>query len=247
MTDALPASGARGAPGNGSPARRGDPEPHAQASWRATGIVAGAALDFPGTPLAPLAALRGAGSAVARRPGRVYIPRVRIRLPLAITMFAVVLLGCGYTWVGATSGQALGRVVVVTPENASGEGGLELVVADALRREVLRRADAELVEDRSRADWIVTGRVLPLEVTATSFSSVVLALEYQLTLALDLRARDAEGAEVAPGVRVLRDSERYLASADVEALRKNRQEALRRVSQLLAARFLDALAARRAS
>lgn len=171
--------------------------------------------------------------------------RIGARSLLAIS--AVALLGCGYAWVGAASGDSLGRVAVVTPENASGEGGVELVVADALRREVLRRADAELVEDRAHADWVVTGRVLPLKVTATSFSSVVLALEYELTLTLDLRARDAGGAEVAPGARVLRDSERYLASADVEAQRKNRQEALHRVSRLLATRFLDVLAARGAS
>ena len=44
----------------------------------------------------------------------------------------------------------LGRVVVKTPENESTRGGLELVVADALRREVIRRAGAELVEDPDR-------------------------------------------------------------------------------------------------
>lgn len=191
-------------------------------------------------------AIAGA-AAVALLRGRAYIRRVRIGARSFVAVLAVVLLGCGYTWVGATSAGSLGRVAVVTPENASGEGGLDLVVADALRREVLRRADAELVDDRARADWVVTGRVLPVEVTATSFSSVVLALEYELTLSLDLRARDPDGAEVPPGSRVLRESERYLASSDVEAQRKNRREALRRVSQLLATRFLDALAVRRAS
>jgi hypothetical protein len=39
----------------------------------------------------------------------------------------------------------------------------------------------------------------------------------------------------------LRESERFLSSGDPEAQRKNRGEALRRVSRLLAARFLDRL------
>jgi len=150
--------------------------------------------------------------------------------------------GCGYTWLGGRSGErALGRVAVQTPENASSQAGLEFVVADALRREVLRRAGAELVEDSANADWVVSGRVLPLRIVPASLSPVVLILEYELTLALDLRARSADGREVAGHARELRETERFLSSADAEAQRKNRGEALRRVSRLLAARFLDHL------
>lgn len=135
----------------------------------------------------------------------------------------------------------LGRVAVHTPENESGHAGIELVVADALRREVLRRAGAELVEDAANADWVVSGRVLPLSVSAASLSPVVLTLEYQLSLALDLRARARDGREVKGDPRELRESERFLSSGDAEAQRKNRQEALHRASRLLAARFLDRL------
>jgi len=39
----------------------------------------------------------------------------------------------------------------------------------------------------------------------------------------------------------MRETERFLSSGDVEAQRKNRGEALQRVSRLLAARFLDHL------
>ena len=41
--------------------------------------------------------------------------------------------------------------------------------------------------------------------------------------------------------RTTRETERYLASADVEALQKNRQEALRQAAALLAGRVYDAL------
>lgn len=149
--------------------------------------------------------------------------------------------GCGYTLVGGSGGRMLGRVAVHTPENESGYAGVELVVADALRREVLRLAGAELVEDAANADWVVSGRVLPLQVSAASLSPVVLTLEYQLSLALDLRARARDGREVKGDPGELRESERFLSSGDAEAQRKNRQEALHRVSRLLAARFLDRL------
>ena len=163
------------------------------------------------------------------------------RVSLAALAALWIAVGCGYTLVGSSGGHMLGRVAVHTPENESGHAGVELVVADALRREVLRRAGAELVEDAANADWVVTGRVLPLKVSAASLSPVVLTLEYQLNLELDLSARARDGREVKGDPRELRESERFLSSGDAEAQRKNRQEALHRASRLLAARFLDRL------
>jgi len=163
----------------------------------------------------------------------------RISLVAAAALW--IATGCGYTLVGGSGGRMLGRVAVHTPENGSGHAGIELVVADALRREVLRRTGAELVEDAANADWVVSGRVLPLQVSAASLPPVVLTLEYQLSLALDLRARARDGREVKGEPHELSESERFLSSGDAEAQRKNRQEALHRVSRLLAARFLDRL------
>ena len=149
--------------------------------------------------------------------------------------------GCAYRWAGSADATPLGRVAVRMPENLSGEPGLERLVAEALRRAVLRRAGAELVEETATADWVVGGRVLPLRVAPASLSPVVLTLEYEVTLSLDLRARRGDGREVVGDARALRETERFLSSADVEAQRKNRDEALRRVCRLLATRFLDGL------
>ena len=91
------------------------------------------------------------------------------------------------------------------------------------------------------ADLVISGRVLPIWASARSFSSVVQALEYELTLALELHVTKADGSEVAIDPRATRETERYLASADVEALHKNRQEALRQAAALLAGRVYDAL------
>jgi lipopolysaccharide assembly LptE-like protein len=161
-------------------------------------------------------------------------------LALAVLAF-VGIAGCGYTVVGGSGAPVLGRVAVRTPENGSGHAGVELLVADALRREVLRRSGAQLVEDESSADWVVSGRVLPLKVSPASLSPVVLTLEYQVNLALELSARARDGREVKGESRELRESERFLSSGDAEAQRKNRDEALHRVSRVLAARFLDRL------
>jgi hypothetical protein len=159
-------------------------------------------------------------------------------LPIVALLLVV---DCGYAFVGSSGAHSLGRVVVQTPENGSGHAGVEFVVADALRREVLRRAGAQLIEDEASADWVVSGKVLPMSVKPASLSPVVLTLEYQLSLQLDLHARARDGREVKGDDRELQETERFLSSSDAEAQRKNRREALRRVSRVLAARFLDRL------
>jgi Lipopolysaccharide-assembly len=154
----------------------------------------------------------------------------------------VALASCGYQWMAAGRGlPGIASVAIRTPENDSREPGLEYMVADALRRELLRRGGSDLSEDPDSADLVVTGNVRPLEVAPRSFSSVVLAYEYEVTLSVDLVAHRRDGSELPVEASALRESERYLASADVEAQQKNRQEALRRVAQLVAARFFESL------
>jgi len=151
--------------------------------------------------------------------------------------------GCGYRLIGAGSGlSSLESVAIETPRNDSYQSGVEYMVADALRRELLRRGGAELSEDPEDANLVVSGRVQSLRAEPRSFSSVVLVLEYEVTMTLDLVARRRDGSEVLLEARALQESERFLSSADVEAERKNRMEAIRRVSQILATRFFDSVA-----
>jgi hypothetical protein len=60
-----------------------------------------------------------------------------------------------------------------------------------------------------------------------------------MTLSLEVDA--ALGGSVSLDGAALSGTELYLASADVEAARKNRREALQRISDVLAARIHDAL------
>lgn len=154
-------------------------------------------------------------------------------------------LACGYQWVryGGVLGEVR-RVAVVTLENESFEPGIESLVTDALVREFLRRGAVELVEDPRAADLVLSGSVQPVETHRRSFSSVVFTLEYEVSLRLDLEARLRDGQELEMDPAALSESELYLASADIEATRKNREEALRRLAGVLAARVHESLARR---
>jgi len=161
-------------------------------------------------------------------------------LAAALVLIAGAAAACGYQLVDyARPESGARRVALPTLRNDSYEPGVELLVGDALRREFLRRGAFQLTDDPAKADLVVSGSVLPIQTSSSSFSSVVLALEYQVSLTLELHARRADGIEFALDSRSLRETERYLASADVAALRRNRDEALRRLASLLAVRVHD--------
>jgi hypothetical protein len=166
----------------------------------------------------------------------------------ALLLLVAASFACGYTVERAASAAAPGapRLSIRTLRNDSSEPGLERLVSDAMRREWSRRGHFRLVADPEDADWVVSGRVLPLTIQTRTLSSAVLALEQTVTLRveLDLTGR---GAGEAPRRRRLpnqlsTESELYFASADLEATRKNRTEALRRVAELVAERVADAVA-----
>ena len=77
--------------------------------------------------------------------------------------------GCGYAFIGAGL-DGVDSVAVKTPRNDSYQPGAEYVVADALRRELLRRDGAVLSEDPARADLVVSGRIVEIESSSRAFS-----------------------------------------------------------------------------
>ncbi len=150
--------------------------------------------------------------------------------------------GCGYRF--ARSADATDGVTVLairTPTNESFDPGIEFAVANALRREALRRGRLRLTETVPAADLVLSGKVLPIRTRGLAGSSVGRALEYKVTLELELTATQKDGGEIAFDPRSLRATERYLASADVEATRKNRLEALRLAASNIAGRVYDAI------
>ena len=150
--------------------------------------------------------------------------------------------GCGYRQFGLSEApESARRVAIRTLKNGSTDPGAELVVTEALRREFIDRGELRVVRDAKSADWVIEGRLQPLQTRRETISSVVLVLEYTLIMSLDLRIRGADGRRIALDSTATRESELYLASADIEVTRKNRREAMRRLAALLAGRVHDAV------
>jgi hypothetical protein len=173
-----------------------------------------------------------------------------IRLSL---ISGLILSGCGYRpMISSSRGPAVSssaatpieaptRLAVMGIRNDSPEPWLNRVVTDALRREMAARGALVLVEDPYQADLVLRGRVRPLLIESRSFSSFVAALEYSVTIALDLEVVRASGDIVQLDAAMLTETDIYLASADIETTRTHKLEALRRLSDLLASRIADSI------
>jgi hypothetical protein len=163
-------------------------------------------------------------------------------LSLAAVLGLVPLAGCGYSLVNYRG--ALGdvrRVQIQSLRNDSVTPGYGEVVTEALIKEFQRRGALEVVTDPALADLTIGGRVAPIQQAPRSFSSIVLAVEYQLTVRLELDIRRRDGTVVPIDGASLTQSEIYSATADAESSLTNRNEALRRVASGIAGRVHDAL------
>ena len=173
------------------------------------------------------------------------IPTVRcsaLALGVVLAVGSGLGAGCGYQVVryrGAIPGAE--TVAITALENGTFEPGLESVVLDALRREVIARGGLRLVDDPEAADLVISGRVQSLHDSTRSFTSVALSVEHEVVLGLALAARRHDGEAIPIDLRAQTERDRYLASADLEAMRKNRREVIHRLASVLAARVYDSL------
>ena len=166
----------------------------------------------------------------------------RRRLALAGLALALLVGACGYSFVRYGGGLGdVRRVAIRGLVNDTFEPGVDALVSDALTREFLHRGALRLVEDPAAADLVIDGAVRRVEIRRRSFSSILFVLEYEVRMELGLTLAHRDGTPVVIDPNALAESERYLASADIEVTRTNRQEALRRLAGVLAGRVHDAL------
>lgn len=151
-------------------------------------------------------------------------------------------LACGY--VPVRYSEALGdarRIAIRGATNDTLEPGVDQMLTDALHREFRRRGALHVVSDPRSADLVLASHIRAIDVRGRSFSSIQFALEYQVRMALDVVLIRPDGTEIFLDPYALSETEFFLTSADIEVSRTNREEALRRLSSVLAGRVHDAL------
>jgi hypothetical protein len=163
---------------------------------------------------------------------------------ILVALAALAWCGCfaGYEIVHYKN--ALGDVRTIAVKglaNETFEPGVEAIVSDAIVGEFIRRGALDVVDDSATADLVIDGAVEDILIQSRTFSSIQFALEYAVTIKLRLDVKRRDGTKISLDDRILQESDLYFASADIETSRKNREEAVRRVSMILAGRLHDSL------
>jgi hypothetical protein len=162
---------------------------------------------------------------------------MRRLFPLLVGSGLALMLSSGCAYRLAEGDAPRVPIAVETLTNDTLEPGVELTVAAALRREFGRAGRLRLVEQPVASGYAIQGRIAAVDTVGRTFTPGVRALEYTVSMRLDLIVSGPGGRPVAIDPFATTASEIYLASTDVEISRKNRAEALRRLSALLAARI----------
>ncbi|MGD0949636.1 MAG: LPS assembly lipoprotein LptE [Candidatus Binatia bacterium] len=132
-------------------------------------------------------------------------------------LLAVAFVGCGYHFAGEQIGLpadihslSVGKLV-----NRSREHGLEKTLAFALEREIHERGHFRMIEDPGGGDAVLSGTIRALRVRPVAFDANDIALQYEITLILDLTLTRKDDGKVLWHVKGLQESDQYSASPNV--------------------------------
>lgn len=139
--------------------------------------------------------------------------RVRYALLLVLA-----LGGCGYHLAGETSGlpEDVHSLSVGTITNHCREHGLEKTLAFALEREIHVRQHFRMEEDPAGADAVLSGTIRDLIARPVAFDANDRAVQYELTLVLDLTLTRQSDGHALWHVTGLRESGEFAATAQAE-------------------------------
>ncbi len=122
----------------------------------------------------------------------------RLALLLAVNGLAGILMGCGYTLVGAHKPPTGKRIALAVPPilNQSREPGLESRMTAALRQAILHRAGFALAASEGQASHRLQGVVRQFRFVAISFDARDTVVQYRIET--DTRIRLVEDGAPAP-------------------------------------------------
>ncbi len=162
---------------------------------------------------------------------------------IVITLFTLLLAGCGYhapgsadSWVGGDA-----RVLYVQLfDNQTAEPYLENYVTDALVAELSRSRLVTLTEDQSLADIRLAGAVSDFSSDALAYGASDQITNYRATMKVSVRLLDKESGKVL-WRKELQRTEDYLATVNKNLQLEGERLASRLVSERLAEDIYNSL------
>ena len=164
----------------------------------------------------------------------------------ALALLAALALGaaCGYRVFDARDvfGPEVTQIEVTMFENESVEPAFEVLVGDAVVETFGMRGPLVPVwgEPGGSSDLVLRGVIRSVTVRPSAFSAAGLARENRIEVLVDSDVRRAGSGDLVWNGRIV-VNELFLASPDAQVNETNKEQALRRLSGLLAERIYDGL------
>ena len=116
----------------------------------------------------------------------------------SVFMALLCLTGCGYQFAGRSDlfPRDIHSVYVETFVNRTRDVGLGAEIATALRSELYRRGELQLVDQPDRADAILSGTVRSFDSLTASVNQDAEVLQFEATLIVDTTFRRREPSEI---------------------------------------------------
>ena len=131
-------------------------------------------------------------------------------------------------------------IAITTFENDTLEPGIELMLGSALISEFARPGRVRGVENSSSPDYTLKGSVKAVNTASRTLTTNIRAIEFTISVRIDpVLVRNSDGRTLKLDRLSRSADEVYLASFNLEISRKNREEALRRITAVLADRIYD--------
>lgn len=136
---------------------------------------------------------------------------------LLALLLIVTSAGCGYHLNGGQLAlpEDVHSISVGTLTNRSREFGLEKSLAFAFEREIHERAQFRMAQDPGDGDAILSGAIRNVVIRPVSFDANDQAIQYEVTLSLDLVLTRQHDGRVLWRVHDLREIDEYSASGGV--------------------------------
>ena len=147
----------------------------------------------------------------------------------AVLILPALWLGCGYHRVepGNNLPQDIRSVAVPVFRNDTFESGVEVLVTDALREQIVRSGFVKL-KDVRHADALVVGSIRKFSVKALSFSEGDFAVEYRASVVLQIKLVSRSGQVLWEDAKLSRYDD-YRSSTNIFESESARSQAIAQI------------------
>lgn len=151
-------------------------------------------------------------------------------LKLVLSVLLFVLTSCGYQFEGGGYlNSDVTHVAVEMMDNKSSATGAGVAFTNSLIKEIVDKTDTKLVDDATKADAVLKGRVNSITFSTLSRSTTESVVERRISASVDMQLVDKDG-QIVWSVKNLTSRDEYKVSEDKITDSSNKRDAVLKIA-----------------